>query len=353
MAAVPLTDLLRTAFEDHWVQDNARPIGRRQMQDVVRALDPSYSEKDLDVIFTSIDRNRSGAIEYEEYIDYVFSSEQVLDLASHELGLLQMVVEGPSQKKEHLVDDEAEMERILRESSTMAAESARKKEAEMDRILQESSVMAAEEARKQEERLRMEDERAILAALEASAAEDAAAAARKEEARQKEDEEERLFLEASLREAQAEAARRAKQQAAADEAQVLEAMKASESTVEEERERIRQRHEEEDSSDLFRAALRASCLDLGPRGISQAAKVFATGDPTIGQPKAGFDTSTSGARGRRSKAAVGAAPTYTGSESAAGKAPVAGRAGSPAALKRQAERDARTTGFRASRPGKA
>lgn len=119
-------------------------------------------------------------------------------------------------------------------------------------------------------------------------------------------------------------------------------MQASEQTAADDLERKRQRHEEEDSSELFRAALRASCLDLGPRGISQAAKVFATGDPTIGQPRAGFDTTTSGARGRRTKATIGAVPTYTGTESAAGKDPVAGRSDSPGALRRKVEWAARS-----------
>merc|ERR1711941_84852 len=93
--------------------------------------------------------------------------------------------------------------------------------------------------------------------------------------------------------------------------------------------------------DLFRAALRASCLDLGPRGISQPAKVFATGDTSIGQPSAGYNTTTSGARGKRGRDSLGAAPVYTGVETD-DQAPVAGRADSPGARKRQAEWASRT-----------
>ncbi|CAJ1432514.1 unnamed protein product [Effrenium voratum] len=40
---------------------------------------------------------------------------------------------------------------------------------------------------------------------------------------------------------------------------------------------------QEDDSELFQAALRASRVDLGPRGISQAAKIMATGDEKLGQ----------------------------------------------------------------------
>ena len=43
--------------------------------------------------------------------------------------------------------------------------------------------------------------------------------------------------------------------------------------------------EQEDGSELFRAALRASTMDLGPRGISQAAKIMATGDQGLGQAR--------------------------------------------------------------------
>lgn len=39
----------------------------------------------------------------------------------------------------------------------------------------------------------------------------------------------------------------------------------------------------EDEGVLFQAALRASRVDLGPRGISQAAKIMATGDLNLGQ----------------------------------------------------------------------
>lgn len=134
-----------------------------------------------------------------------------------------------------------------------------------------------------------------------------------------------------------------------EEAQFEEALKASEQAAAEDLEKIKQKHEEEDNSELFRAALRASCLDLGPRGISQAAKVFATGDATLGQPKAGFDTTTSGARGRRGKSVVGEAPKFTGKEKADGKAPAAGRTDSPGALRRQAEWASRTAGPSAAR----
>lgn len=285
------------------------------MKDTIKKFDTSVSQAELDALFDAIDQNGNDVIEYEEFIEFVLSNDQVADLASQELGLLQLTVQGD------LHDEETEIARILEETREAA------------------------EAKRLEE-LHLQEE-VIQQALEASAREAAELSNQREAKRKEEEDQERMFLEMSRREAQQEADRKAKAQAAADEAELEAALKASEAAAAEHQERIKRQHEEEDGSDLFRAALRASCLDLGPRGVSQAAKVFATGDITIGQPKGSFDTTTSGARGRRGQSSVGAAPAYTGTE-VAGAVPVAGRADSPGALKRQAEWAARANGGRAS-----
>eukprot|EP00746_Dinoflagellata_sp_MGD_P091606 gnl/MRDRNA2_/MRDRNA2_36296_c0_seq1.p1 gnl/MRDRNA2_/MRDRNA2_36296_c0~~gnl/MRDRNA2_/MRDRNA2_36296_c0_seq1.p1 ORF type:complete len:397 (-),score=90.64 gnl/MRDRNA2_/MRDRNA2_36296_c0_seq1:82-1203(-) len=314
-------NLLRVAFEDYWATDNAQPISRKQMQDAMRCLDASYSQADLDTIFNAIDQNRNGTIEYEEFIEFAFSDEQGPSrLPSSDLDQLQRLVEGS-------VSDDA---------------------ADFERILQESAAQAAADARRNEEKMKMDDERAIQLALEASASETTVEAARKRRAEQENEDAERRLLEASAMEARSEAARRAKAHAAAEEDELASALRESEATVAEERERLRRQHEEEDSSDLFRAALRASCLDLGPRGISQAAKVFATGDATIGQPRAGFDLTTSGAKSSKAKASGGAAPAYSGSETVS-TAPVATRVDSQVALKQRSDLASRTSGFSAPR----
>eukprot|EP00931_Biecheleriopsis_adriatica_P047664 TRINITY_DN27499_c0_g1_i2.p1 TRINITY_DN27499_c0_g1~~TRINITY_DN27499_c0_g1_i2.p1 ORF type:complete len:321 (-),score=108.67 TRINITY_DN27499_c0_g1_i2:126-1088(-) len=311
-----LLTALRAACAEYWSSDYSRSLSREQLKEVLRALDHSFSDEELDIVFDAADKNQNGRLEYEEFIDFVLSNEQVADLATEELGLLQAAVSGSEQRVAAFSDDEAELAKIL------------------------------EESRKEADSIRMRDEASVQQALEASAAAEAEAAARRVEAARRAEEEEKRFLEATVQEAKQEAERKAREQAAADEAEFEAALKASELAAAEDADRRRKRHEEEDSSDLFRAALRASCLDLGPRGISQAAKVFATGDPTLGQPRAGFDTTTSGARGRRARATVGAAPAFTGKEEAAGMAPVAGRTGSPGAVKRQAEWAARAGGPR-------
>eukprot|EP00928_Gymnodinium_smaydae_P026960 TRINITY_DN21003_c0_g1_i1.p1 TRINITY_DN21003_c0_g1~~TRINITY_DN21003_c0_g1_i1.p1 ORF type:complete len:324 (+),score=92.42 TRINITY_DN21003_c0_g1_i1:65-1036(+) len=315
MMAVPLSNSLRVAFENYWHTDCDQTIGRQQMKAAIKRLDSSRSDAELDAFFETVDLNKNGKIEYEEFIDFVFSNDQVADLASQELGLLQLAVDGGEVR-----DDDAEIKRILDETSE-----------------------AAEKQRREEARLQQAQEESIQEALRASAEETARVSEQREAQRREQQEEERMLLETSRREAQEAARRRAKAEADAEEAELEAALKASEKLAAEERERIKKRHEEEDSSELFQAALKASCLDLGPRGISQAAKVFASGDATIGQPKGNFDTSTSGARSKRAAAKQGAAPAFAGNE-IAGKPSVAADVNSDGARKRQIESAGRTGG---------
>merc|ERR1712070_557275 len=84
--------------------------------------------------------------------------------------------------------------------------------------------------------------------------------------------------------------------------ELAKALRESEEQAARDAERIRRMHKEEDESALFQAALRASRVDLGPRGISQAAKVMATGDATRGQAKVVAKTgSHQGSGGRFSR----------------------------------------------------
>lgn len=68
-----------------------------------------------------------------------------------------------------------------------------------------------------------------------------------------------------------------------DDDEIWKAIKASELEAQKATKREQERRRREDDSDLFQAALRASRVDLGPRGISQAAKIMATGDGSLGQ----------------------------------------------------------------------
>merc|ERR1719210_2423060 len=84
-----------------------------------------------------------------------------------------------------------------------------------------------------------------------------------------------------------------------DEDEITKAIKASELEAQRAEKMRLERMRQEDSSELFQAALRASRVDLGPRGISQAAKIMATGDETLGQAALLNKTNThQGAGGR-------------------------------------------------------
>jgi len=335
MAATSFTRLLKTAYEGYWASDDSRTISRGHMKEAVLRLGGSYTDAELDVFFDLADKNHDGAIQYEEFIDFVFSNEEVASLADRELDLLHQVVDHES------VTQESEIAQLLQESQSRddaqsrAARLRADDEAEVERALKASAAsQAAFVARTREVRQKEEeDERLFMEVL-------AKEAAQRDEALRNEEEAERHFLEASVQQAQVEAERRAEAAAAADQAELEAALAASEEAFAEHAERVRKQHEEEDGSDLFRAALRASCLDLGPRGVSQAAKVFSTGDATIGQPRATYCTATAGARGRRSSAADGSAPAYTGAETN-DHAPKAGRVDSPGAQRRRAEWTAR------------
>merc|ERR1719336_1828435 len=93
-----------------------------------------------------------------------------------------------------------------------------------------------------------------------------------------------------------------------------------------------ERMRQEDSSELFQAALRASRVDLGPRGISQAAKIMATGDETLGQAalvaKTGTHQGAGGRYNRSGASSSSATPNAAGSASAA-SGPQVARAASP------------------------
>ncbi|CAJ1390753.1 unnamed protein product [Effrenium voratum] len=92
----------------------------------------------------------------------------------------------------------------------------------------------------------------------------------------------------------------------------------------------------EDDSELFQAALRASRVDLGPRGISQAAKIMATGDEKLGQqalakPKCASRQSSRGFKPDDSPG--GSSPASARSASSPASAMLPKRAGASAALR--------------------
>mmetsp|Transcript_32864 Transcript_32864/g.104378 ORF Transcript_32864/g.104378 Transcript_32864/m.104378 type:complete len:311 (-) Transcript_32864:17-949(-) len=94
-----------------------------------------------------------------------------------------------------------------------------------------------------------------------------------------------------------------------DQDELQRALEASNQEAEKEEKKRKERMRREDGTDLFQAALRASRVDLGPRGISQPAKIFASGDATIGQAsvlaKTGSHMGSGGKFARDGETAVG------------------------------------------------
>lgn len=173
---------------------------------------------------------------------------------------------------ERFVEDEDAIERLLRATSEEARAGrertrleAERQKTEEDHILQlsrEAHDAREEQLRAEEQRLISEERRLLAASKEAEVERQRAL-----ELAQKQDED--AVLQASL-----------------------EALRADE-------ERKKARHRKEDESGIFQAALRASRVDLGPRGISQAAKIFATGDTSLGCANVVLATGSHGGAGGR------------------------------------------------------
>lgn len=173
---------------------------------------------------------------------------------------------------ERFVEDEDAIERLLRASSeeAKAGQERTRLEAERQKAGEERMLQLSLEARDvREEQLKTEEQRLKS--------------------------EDRLLLKASL-EAEAERQRVVEQRQKQDEDAVLQ---ASLDALQADEERKQARHRKEDESDIFQAALRASKVDLGPRGISQAAKIFATGDTSLGCASRVLATGSHGGAGGR------------------------------------------------------
>lgn len=84
-----------------------------------------------------------------------------------------------------------------------------------------------------------------------------------------------------------------------DEDSIQRALRESELEAQAAEARRKELMRSEDEGELFQAALRASKVDLGPRGISQAAKIMATGDTGLGQAAAVAKTGSHSGAGSR------------------------------------------------------
>lgn len=57
-------------------KDKSHTISKQKLNSVLSALDPSFTQEELDALFETADKNGNGVIEYEEFIDFIcFLSE--------------------------------------------------------------------------------------------------------------------------------------------------------------------------------------------------------------------------------------------------------------------------------------
>mmetsp|Transcript_79867 Transcript_79867/g.171163 ORF Transcript_79867/g.171163 Transcript_79867/m.171163 type:complete len:495 (-) Transcript_79867:68-1552(-) len=54
-----------------WDTDGSGKISKEEMSDVLRALNPNFTEQDIEMMFAAADKNQDGEIDFEEFIDWL------------------------------------------------------------------------------------------------------------------------------------------------------------------------------------------------------------------------------------------------------------------------------------------
>lgn len=70
--------MIMTAFKT-WDSDNSGSISRDEMSEVMKQLDPTYTDAQLRVLFSSADTNGDGALDYEEFTNWLFGMNERVD----------------------------------------------------------------------------------------------------------------------------------------------------------------------------------------------------------------------------------------------------------------------------------
>ena len=70
MGSADLGARLKQVF-DNAFKDKSNTISRSDMQEVLKSLDPSFTQQELDVLFDGADKDGNGVIDYNEFIDFV------------------------------------------------------------------------------------------------------------------------------------------------------------------------------------------------------------------------------------------------------------------------------------------
>merc|ERR1719160_186633 len=51
--------------------DKSATISREKLTSVLKALDPSFTDEELDLLFEHADKNKDGVIQYDEFLDFL------------------------------------------------------------------------------------------------------------------------------------------------------------------------------------------------------------------------------------------------------------------------------------------
>lgn len=57
-----------------WDKDNSGSISKEELSQVLKELNPDFSEEDISVIFEDFDKNKDGVVDYREFLDWIFGS---------------------------------------------------------------------------------------------------------------------------------------------------------------------------------------------------------------------------------------------------------------------------------------
>eukprot|EP00746_Dinoflagellata_sp_MGD_P025989 gnl/MRDRNA2_/MRDRNA2_161203_c0_seq1.p1 gnl/MRDRNA2_/MRDRNA2_161203_c0~~gnl/MRDRNA2_/MRDRNA2_161203_c0_seq1.p1 ORF type:complete len:477 (+),score=141.86 gnl/MRDRNA2_/MRDRNA2_161203_c0_seq1:73-1431(+) len=88
-----LSERLRSAFRE-FDEDKTATISKSRLQDVLRTLDPSWTQKELDLLFESADQNHDGVIQYDEWVNWLCSmNPPTMTEEKHEM-LVELVTKG-------------------------------------------------------------------------------------------------------------------------------------------------------------------------------------------------------------------------------------------------------------------
>jgi len=70
------TEKLKAVFRQ-WDTDGDGIISREELGRIMKELDPSFKQDELEVMFQACDANQDGVIDYSEFINWLFDSKEL------------------------------------------------------------------------------------------------------------------------------------------------------------------------------------------------------------------------------------------------------------------------------------